>query len=269
MKMSRTMALSRVGFFILFVLILVSVETPCWAQAADENEQAVDPRDRMDLALGLGAGLLEFFHTEGGLIINRKWTIGLMLGTFPVDAVLANVMGVDDLHGATTVEGFVIEGDVETSLGSGAIFARFFPWGRFLYLDVELALWNLSATAGGRITLEDDELLDVSATATVWVPMLGLHGGWRFLFRKGFYLDLGVGLNLLLSPGADVDFGGATIVQLYQYPEAAAVLNDAQDYLSVALEDGANRIAKGKLFPTVWLRLGWAFDAWGRRAEAN
>ena len=68
----------------------------------------------------------------------------------------------------------------------------------------------------------------------------------------------------MLSPGAEVTFGGATVEKISEYEEAAMLLEMAQDGLSEALEKGVDRVAqkRNKIFPTAYLRFGWAFDLW-------
>ena len=221
-----------------------------------------DPRDKMDGAVDVGLGLFEFIHADFSWIISRKWTVGLELGMLPVDWILRKVMGVDDLSGEIDVAGFEMTGEVETKLGSGSIFGRFFPWKKTFFLEGSLGIWRLETTATG--TLDHDELpeqLEVKVNVKVWVPMIGLHAGWRILFKKGPFIDLALGANVMLSPGAEVTFGGATVEEIREYEEAAMLLDMAQKGLSEGLEEGVDRVAqkRNKIFPTAYLRFGWAF----------
>ena len=224
-----------------------------------------DPRDEMDGAVDLGLGLFEFIHIDFSWIISRKWTVGLELGMLPVDWILRKAMGVDDLSGEIDVAGFAMTGEVETRLGSGAIFGRLFPWKKTFFLEGSIGIWRLETTATG--TLDHDELpeqLEVKVNVKVWVPMVGLHAGWRILFKKGPFIDIGLGANVMLSPGAEVTFGGATVEEIREYDQAAMLLDMAQDGLSKALEEGVDRVSqkRNKIFPTAYLRFGWAFDLW-------
>jgi len=217
------------------------------------------------MAFDVGAGLLEFFHLDVSLLISRQWAVGIGLGGFPVDRVLTRAMGVDDLSASAQLAGIELRGDVETKLGSGRIFGRFFPRSRLFFTELTLEAWRMQVTAWGRVTDVETEVehVDVTVTATVWVPMIGVHGGWRFLWKNGAFLEIAGGLNLLLSPGTEVEFGGDTIDDLQDYPVAAAAIERAQGFLGDRLEEGANRITKKlKAFPTGALRFGWAFDFW-------
>jgi hypothetical protein len=229
--------------------------------------KAHDPRDEFDMAFDLGLGLLEFIHLDILWLINREWSIGIGAGVFPIDWVLRKLMKVDDLSAAAQFYNLELAGDVETKLGSGRIFGRWYPWEKTFFTELSVEMWRMMVTATGTLTNVgeevEDQLIEVKTTAKVWVPMVGIHGGWRILFKNGAYLDLAGGVNLLLSPGAEVTLGGATIEQLQAYPEVAAMLEQAQTFLSNELEKGANRITKKiKVFPTAAIRFGWAFDFW-------
>ncbi|MBW2278286.1 MAG: hypothetical protein JRF63_12390 [Deltaproteobacteria bacterium] len=229
--------------------------------------KAPDPRDDMDLAFDLGAGLLEFIHLDISWLISRQWSVGVGVGVFPIDWALRKLMGVDDLSAAATLYNLELAGDVETKLGSGRIFGRWYPWKKTFFTELSVEMWRMIVTATGTLTnVEEDledELLEIKTTAKVWVPMVGLHAGWRIMWKNGAYLDLAGGVNLLLSPGAEVTLGGATIDELNEYPEIAAMLEDAQVFLTSRLEEGANDITKKiKVFPTGAIRFGWAFDFW-------
>jgi hypothetical protein len=226
-----------------------------------------DPRDEMDLAIDLGGGLLEFFHLDITWLINRKWSVGIGAGVFPIDLALRKLMQVDDLSASATLAGLTLAGDVQTQLGSGRLFGRWYPWAKRFFTELTVEMWRMRVIATGTLDYEgegiEEELLEIETTATVWVPMVGLHAGWRFLWESGFYIDIAGGVNLLLSPGAEVTLGGATVEDLQEYPEAAAMLEDAQEFLSEELKQGANRITKKiKVFPTAAIRFGWAFDFW-------
>jgi hypothetical protein len=229
--------------------------------------KAPDPRDDMDLAFDLGVGFLEFIHLDITWLISREWSVGLGAGFFPIDWALRKLMKVDDLSAAAQFHNLELAGDVETALGSGRLFGRWYPWKKRFFTELSVEVWRMMVTATGTLTnVEEDledQLLEIKTTAKVWVPMVGLHAGWRFLWKNGAYLDLAGGVNLLLSPGAEVTLGGATIEQLQEYPEIAAMLEEAQTFLTDELKAGANRITKKiKVFPTAALRFGWAFDFW-------
>jgi hypothetical protein len=224
-----------------------------------------DPRKGFDMAFDIGAGLLEFFHLDVSVLIKRQWAVGLGVGGFPVDKALTTAMGVEDLRASAQLAGIELQGDVATKLGAGRIFGRFFPWKKLFLTELTVEAWRMEVTARGRVTDVETEVeyVDVEVTARVWVPMIGLHAGWRFLWKNGAFLELVGGLNLLLSPGAEVEFGGDTIDDLQEYPMAAAAIETAQDFLGDRLEEGANNITKKvKAFPTGALRFGWAFDFW-------
>lgn len=229
--------------------------------------KAPDPRDDLDLAFDVGVGLLEFIHLDITWLISRKWSVGIGAGFFPIDWALRKLMKVDDLSAKAEYMDLELAGDVETKLGSGRIFGRLYPWKQRFFTELSAEMWRLIVTATGTLTnvAEEvpDQLLELKTTAKVWVPMIGLHAGWRFLWKNGAYLELAGGVNVLLSPGAEVTLGGATIEQLNEYPEVAAMLGDAQEFLSEELKKGANKITKKiKVFPTAALRFGWAFDFW-------
>jgi len=229
--------------------------------------KAPDPRDDMDLAFDVGVGLLEFIHLDITWLISRRWSVGIGAGVFPIDWALRKLMKVDDLSAAAQFHNLELAGDVDTKLGSGRLFGRWYPWKKTFFTELSVEMWRMMVTATGTLTnVEEeleDQLLEVKTTATVWVPMIGVHGGWRILWKNGAYLDLVGGVNVLLSPGAEVTLGGATIDKLNEYPEVAAMLEDAQEFLSDELEKGANRITKKiKIFPTAAIRFGWAFDFW-------
>jgi hypothetical protein len=224
-----------------------------------------DPRRGFDMGFDIGAGLLEFFHLDVSVLVTRQWAVGLGVGGFPIDKALSMVMGVDDLSASAQMAGIELQGDVETKLGSGRIFGRWFPWKKLFLLELTVEAWRLEVAATGRVTDVETEVeyVDVEVAARVWVPMIGVHGGWRFLWKNGAYLEIVGGLNVLLSPGAEVEFGGDTIEDLQEYPMAAAALESAQDFLGDKLQEGANSITKKiKAFPTGALRFGWAFDFW-------
>ncbi|MFO8074116.1 MAG: hypothetical protein R6V85_19830 [Polyangia bacterium] len=225
-----------------------------------------DPRDGMDMGFDIGAGLLEFFHLDVALLISREWVVGIGGGSFPIDRALSKAMGTDDLESSAQSHGFEITGKVRTKLGSGRLFGRWLPWSKRFFTEATLEVWSLEAMAKGVITDTDaQEDLSLEATARVWVPMIGLHAGWRFLWENGAFLDLAGGLNLLLSPGAEVELGGSAIAQLEELdPRVRDTVEKAQRFMSTALEDGANRVAveKIRIFPTLAIRFGWAFDFW-------
>jgi hypothetical protein len=226
-----------------------------------------DPRDEMDLAADVGVGLFEFIHLDITWLINRQWSLGIGAGFFPIDWALRKVMKVDDLSAKAEFYNLELAGDVETKLGAGRLFGRWYPWKQRFFTELSVEVWRMMVTATGTLTnvADDvpDQLLELITTAKVWVPMIGVHAGWRFLWKSGAYLDIAGGLNVFLSPGAEVTLGGATIDQLNEYPEVAIMLGDAQKFLSEELEKGANRITKKiKAFPTAAIRFGWAFDFW-------
>lgn len=228
-----------------------------------------DPRRRFDLAADVGVGLLEFFHLDlvylpTGRQLARRLAFGAGVGGFPLDKALSAVMETDDLAAEAELAGITLAGDVATELVSFRLFGRWFPWRKLFFGELTIEAWRLRVRARGTVDSADyGELIEVKAGAEVWVPMIGLHGGWRFLWKSGAYLEIAGGVNALLSPGAEVTLGGTTIEQLEAYPEARAALEDARRFLSAAVEDGANRItAKVKVFPTGSVRFGWAFDAW-------
>jgi len=225
-----------------------------------------DPRDEMDMGFNIGAGLLEFFHLDIALLISREWVVGIGAGSFPIDRALSRAMGTDDLEASAQSHGLEVTGRVRTELGSGRLFGRWFPWSRRFFTESTLEVWSLEAMAKGVITdTETQEDLSLKATARVWVPMIGLHAGWRFLWKNGAFLDLAGGLNLLLSPGADVELGGSAITRLEELdPRVKDNVKEAQRFMSKALEEGANRVAveKIRIFPTLAIRFGWAFDFW-------
>ena len=222
-----------------------------------------DARDHLDLAFDLGAGFLEFIHLDVTWLISRQWSVGIGAGFFPIEWALRKLMGVDDLSAAASLAGLTLSGEVETTLGSGRIFGRWYPWKKRFFTELSAEMWRLIVKAEGSLTAITEQLVEVKTTAKVWVPMIGLHAGWRFLWENGFYIDLAGGVNLLLSPGAEVTLGGATVDQVSEIPEGEAALATAQEFLSDELEKGANRITKKiKIFPTAALRFGWAFDFW-------
>jgi len=223
-----------------------------------------DPRDGMDLSVDVGAGLLEFFHLDLTYLHSRTWTVGLGVGFFPINALITKAMGVDDLKAAIDFYGFTLKGNVDTSLVSGQVFGRWYPWNGWFYVQASFALWTLRATARGVLygeSLAND--LELDATARVWVPMLGAFAGWRFLWSIGFYLDVGIGVDVLMAPNAKVTFGGSALDQAKLDPETSATLDQARRFLSDGLSKGVNRISADlPVFPTAFIRFGWAFDWW-------
>ena len=72
-------------------------------------------------------------------------------------------------------------------------------------------------------------------------------------FENGAFFDLGVGVNTLLTPGAEVGITGDQIEDI-QDPEVADLLQQAQDEFAYELERGANSItADISAFPTVFV----------------
>ena len=228
-----------------------------------------DKRNKLDLSADVGAGFLEFFHFDvsyltSGRQLGRLLQFGVGVGGFPLDKALSALMKTDDLSASARMEGITLRGSVGTQLVSFRAFGRWYLCRKAFFGELSVEAWRLTVNTLGTVTSDDyGELIEIKARAEVWVPMIGLHGGWRILWRSGAFLEIAGGLNAFLSPGAEVTLGGTTIDQLAGYEQAAAALRDAQEFLSDAVEDGANRITKKvKVFPTGTLRFGWAFDVW-------
>jgi len=220
-----------------------------------------DERDEKDMAFDLGVGLLEFIHLDIVYLHSRSWTFGISLGGLPIDYILRAAMGVDEIEGQVDVQGFIVKGKVNTDLLSSALWVRWYPWARTFFLEATLCVWTLKAAAPCTFSHQDiGEELDFDVNARVWVPMFGMHCGWRFFWKNGAYLDVGLGLNTIQSPGADVE---ANPGDISQYPEAEDLLNKGLDAVRQELKRGADQITKDlKAFPTVFIRFGWAFDFW-------
>lgn len=237
---------------------------PSAAQAPSPTTQTSqqDPRDRMDLAADLGVGFLEFFHLDVTYIHSREWSLGAGIGAFPIDRLLNRLAGTHDLSASASLMGYELSGSVDTRLLSGRIFGRWFPWKRFFFLEGTIEVWYMDMVAKASFEEESSgDRVTLKTTAKVWVPMIGIHIGWRILSKKGFYVDLGGGIDFLMSPGADVSFGGSAVFLASQVPQAAEAIDAAEKFFGDALEKGANRITKKiRVFPTGALRLGWAFD---------
>ena len=231
-----------------------------------EDGKKSDPRNEMDLSIDIGYGFLEFFHFNASYLISRSWSVGLGLGFFPIEAMVTKLMEVDDLATEADIEGFHLEGEVGTSVSSGQIFFRNYYWAERFFMQGSLAVWTLEAHTRGALEHEDlPAEIELTAKARVWVPMLGFSTGWRFLWEIGAYLDLGLGVNFMFSPGAKVKFGGETIDDARKIPTVGPLIDDAEEFLTDSLKDGANRITEKLMWipiPTLALRFGWAFDAW-------
>ena len=229
---------------------------------------ARDPRRGFDVSADAGAGVLEFFHADLTVLtqgkMGRLFAFGVGVGGFPIDAALDALMGTDALSATARLRGITVRRSVETKLVSLRGFGRWYPFRRCFFGELSVEAWRLEASVRGTATADDyDGTIEVIATATVWVPMIGIHGGWRFLSKRGFFLEIAGGLDALLSPGADLALGGTTIDELREYEDARAVLESARSFLGGAVQKGANRIAdRYPVFPTGTLRLGWAFDVW-------
>jgi hypothetical protein len=238
------------------------------APPAVPKAPAADPRKAFDLGVDVGAGVLEFFHADLSLLTQRKLArllaFGVGVGGFPLDTALNLLMGTDGLSAAARVQGITVKRSVQTKLVSMRGFGRWYLFRKCFFGELSVEAWRLEVGTRGTATADDyGELIEVEATATVWVPMIGIHGGWRFLFERGFFLEIAGGLDVFLSPGAEVALGGTTVDQLREYEDARAVLENMRKFLGGAVEDGANRLAKRvPVFPTGTIRLGWAFDVW-------
>jgi hypothetical protein len=244
------------------------VATAPAALAQTDGALPQDERDKFDLSADVGAGFLEFFHVDVAYLTTGKLArlleFGVGVGGFPLDKALNALMKTDDLSASASMAGITLKGSVDTQLVSFRGFGRWYLCRKAFFGELSLEAWRLTVNTVGTVTSDDyGELIEVKAKAEVWVPMIGLHGGWRILWKSGAFLEIAGGLNVFLSPGAEVTLGGTTIEQLQAYEQAAAALQKAQEFLSKAVEDGANRITKKvKVFPTGTLRFGWAFDAW-------
>ena len=234
-----------------------------------QSQPPQDKRDRFDLSADVGAGFLEFFHLDvayltTGRQLRRLLAFGIGVGGFPLDKALSVLMKTDDLSASASLAGITLAGSANTQLVSFRGFGRWYLCRKAFFAELSVEAWRLTVNTKGTVTSDDyGELIEIKAKAEVWVPMIGLHGGWRILWKTGAFLEIVGGLNAFLSPGAKVTLGGTTIEQLQGYPAAAEALQEAQEFLSKAVEDGANRITKKvKVFPTGTLRFGWAFDAW-------
>jgi hypothetical protein len=240
--------------------------------SAPPNPVSQPPKDRrsnFDLSADLGAGFLEFFHADvsyltSGRQLGRLLQFGIGVGGFPLDKALNILMKTDDLSASASMAGITVKGSAETQLVSFRGFGRWYLCRKAFFGELSVEAWRLRVSTVGTVTAEDyGRLIEIKANAEVWVPMIGLHGGWRILWKSGAFLEIAGGLNVFLSPGAEVTLGGATIEDLQGFPAAAEKLQEAQKFLSDAVEDGANRITKKvKVFPTGTLRFGWAFDVW-------
>jgi hypothetical protein len=238
-------------------------------QAALPPAPPEDPRTKLDLSADVGAGFLEFFHADvsyltSGRQLARLLQFGVGVGGFPLDKALNILMKTDDLSASARMAGITVKGSAATQLVSFRGFGRWYLCRKAFFGELSIEAWRLTVSTVGTVTSDDyGRLIEVKAKAEVWVPMIGLHGGWRILWRNGAFLEIAGGLNVFLSPGAEVTLGGTTVDQLAGFAEAADALESAQKFLSKAVEDGANRITKKvKVFPTGTLRFGWAFDAW-------
>ncbi|MCK9463712.1 MAG: hypothetical protein M0R80_29180 [Proteobacteria bacterium] len=247
----------------------VSAQVAPQPAAQPAAQPTTDARDGFDLSADVGAGVLEFFHLDvtyltSGRQLRRLLAFGVGVGGFPLDKALSVLMKTDDLSASARMQGITLKGSVETQLVSFRLFGRWFPFRKAFFTELSGEAWRLRVKTVGTVTSDDyGELIEVKAKAEVWVPMIGLHGGWRILWKNGAFLEIAGGLNVFLSPGAEVTLGGTTIDQLAGFEEAQATLSQTQKFLSDAVEDGANRITKKvKVFPTGTLRFGWAFDAW-------
>lgn len=220
-----------------------------------------DERDEKDMAIDLGVGLLEFIHLDIIYLHSRSWTFGLSLGGLPIDYILRAAMGVDEIEGQVDVQGFIVKGKVNTELLSSALWVRWYPWAQTFFVEATLSVWTLKAAAPCTFSHPDiGPELDFDVNARVWVPMFGMHCGWRFFWENGAFLDVGLGLNTIQSPGAEVT---AKPKDISQYPEAEALLKEGLDEVTKELKRGANQMTKDlKAFPTVYIRFGWAFDFW-------
>jgi len=239
------------------------------ALAQAEIAPPQDKRDKFDLSADIGAGFLEFFHVDvayltTGRQLRRLLAFGIGVGGFPLDKALSALMKTDDLSASASMAGITLQGSVNTQLVSFRGFGRWYLCRKAFFAELSIEAWRLTVNTIGTVTSDDyGQLIEIKAKAEVWVPMIGLHGGWRILWKSGAFLEIVGGLNAFLSPGAEVTLGGTTIDELAGFEEAAAALQDAQEFLTKAVEDGANRITKKvKVFPTGTLRFGWAFDAW-------
>ncbi|RME23875.1 MAG: hypothetical protein D6806_10520 [Deltaproteobacteria bacterium] len=215
-----------------------------------------------DISARLGVGLLEFIHLDAGLQLGPEWEVGLSLGGLPIDAILRSVVGLDDI--TVSASEFTFAGAVDTALTSGAVWVRWYPWQMRFYVEGILAVWKLSAATAGIISHQDfPEGIPVEVEASVWAPLIGVHAGWRFAWEVGAVLDVGLGIDTMQSPGASVTLGGATVEEVRaQSPEAAEILDQVQQELSTSLAQGVEEISKNFTFPTVYVKFGWAFDAW-------
>jgi len=243
-------------------------ESPKVEEPEAEQPAKPHPWDGMDLSIDAGAGLLEFFHADLTYLHSRAWTLGVGLGFLPVDALLRAITGLDSFQADLgEIEGFTVHGEASTQLFSGMLFTRWYPWRQTFYLEANFSLWTLRVQGKGTASHELDPQLQIpiAVTSRVWVPMVGLHIGWRFYFQVGAYIDLGLGVNTLLAPDAKVTITTSMPEELPLPPQAVAELqatiDEAQRSMSSALQKGANQIPDAvPVFPTMYLRIGWAID---------
>jgi len=240
-----------------------AVDRPDVTQQTDyRTEPERDPREGFDASLDVGAGVAEFLHADLGLLFSRRFTAGLGFGFLPIDALLENAIGADDIEAAEAAAGVDAFDDPKITMFSFLGALRLYPLKGAFFLEAAFEAWRFEATLMGSYTPPGASApLDLTADATTWTTMIGAHTGWRFLTKSGFFVELLLGLQFVLGTTSDIELSGSAVAEAERSPETASVLRQTRGYLEDQLEGKAGGLlARQRVLPTGALRLGFAFD---------
>ncbi|MEK7691284.1 MAG: hypothetical protein AAB425_09705 [Bdellovibrionota bacterium] len=211
------------------------------------------------------AGVPRLLGVDLSYVGAADWiSFGASFGSLPVDRLINSKVPLPALDmGTLGTEAFELVPQATYRFFGTTGYLRLFPgWGGF-FTELAFSYWTFSGTVSLNLhnKTQDTSVAGVaSGTLKIYMPALAPAFGYEFKIGPGFFVDVGLGVMILLKPSYSISMGGRAADFLPIVSEAESAYEDAKSTLDQEISSALSELqATLPVLPGLFLTVGYAF----------
>ena len=238
---------------LLLVACVLLSPTAIWAKP-DRN-----------IGFAAAAGVPRLLGVDLSYVGAADWiSMGASFGSLPIDRLINSKVPLPALDlGTLGTDAFELVPTASYRFFGTTGYLRIFPgWGGF-FTELAFSYWTFSGTVALALhnKTQDTSVSGVaSGTLKIQMPALVPALGYEFRIGPGFFIDVGLGVMVLMKPSYSISMGGRAADFLPIVTEAESAFEDAKSTLDTEISNALTELKSTlPVLPSLFLTIGYAF----------